>query len=71
MITNDKQIMSIKNNFSGLKKTHRNIKEFNYALGKMTLNLSIDVDNKKDLSDILQCLNGAVKEIGEELENHR
>ena len=57
----------MKVNKSEVKKTHKSIKEFNYALGGMSLNLSVDVDNKKDVADLIQILKGALTEIQEEL----
>lgn len=52
-----------------LKKEQTQSKTFSYSKGRVNLNLTVRVDIKQELKDLLECLLAATHDVEDELKN--
>ena len=50
-----------------LIRNHKNIRNFSYKKGNVSLNFSLRTDIKGDLKDFQECLEAALEEVKDEL----
>ena len=54
-----------------LIKTTKTIKSFSYNKGSIRMNFSVNIEDKKELSNYRECLADAIKDADKELFKHK